>query len=300
MTTMTSVLIYSKFHGGNFSIMAPQPPPPSTDGTPPHYVSGQPIPRSFIRKSNRLDPSSAAQVYRLNASTIAKTGDGVNMSEAATLRYVRQHTSIPVPEVFESYVHPETGYPCIIMEYIEGKTLDEVWSAYSGEEKERVIGQLKGYIGQLRSIEAQKIGTVDCGRVHDQFFEDNDEPGMVGPFDGVDAFHEKLIMLLESKGEKSKKKIMEHFLSKVSKGKGYRIMLTHNDIVARNIIVKGDTICAIVDWELAGFFPEYWEYCSAMHWADPRSPFEREVGFDAVLDLYPKELTYMRRLWELF
>lgn len=243
--------------------MASQPPP-SMDGSPSHYVSGQPIPRSFIRKSNRLDPTSAAQVYRLNASTIAKTGDGVNMSEAATLRYVRQHTSIPVPEVFESYIHPETGYPCIIIEYIERKTLNEMWSAYSSGEKERVIGQLKRYIRQLRLVEAQQIGMVDRGRVQDQFFEDNDEPGIAGPYDGIDAFHKKLIMILESKGEMSKKKIMEQFLSEVSKGKRYKIMLTHNNIVARNIIMKGDIVCAIVDWELAGFFSKYWEYCSVV------------------------------------
>lgn len=279
--------------------MASQPLP-STDGSPPYYVSGQPIPRSFIRKSNRLDPSFAAQVYRLNASTIAKTGDGVNMSEAATLRYVRQHTSIPVPEVFESYIHPETGHPCIIMEYIEGKTLDEEWSTYSGEEEKKVIGQLKGYIGQLRSIDAQKIGTVDGGRVQDQFFDDDDEPRMVGPFDDVDASHEGLMMVLELKGKESKKKIMEQFSSEVSKRKGYKIMLTHNDIVARNVMVKGDNVCAIVDWELAGFFPEYWEYCSAVSRADPGSHFEREVGFDAVLESYPEELAYMKRLWEPF
>ncbi len=110
-----------------------------------------------------------------------------------------------------------------------------------------MIGQLKGYVGQLRSIEAQNIGTVDGGRVRDQFFDDDDEPGMVGPFDGVDAFHERLIMVLESKGKDSKKKIMEHFSSEVSKGKGYRILLTHNDIVTRNVMVKGDNVCAIVD-----------------------------------------------------
>lgn len=96
----------------------------------------------------------------------------------------------------------------------------------------------------------------DGGRVQDQFFDDDNEPGMVGPFDGVDAFHEGLIMVLDLKWKKSKKKIMEQFSSEVSKGKGYRIMLTHNDIVARNVMVKGDNVCAIVDWELAGFFPD--------------------------------------------
>lgn len=106
-------------------------------------------------------------------------------------------------------------------------------------------------------IEAQKIRTLDYERVHDQFFEDNDEPGIVGLFDGMDAFHKKLIMLLKSKGEKSKKKIIEHFLGEMSKKKGYKILLMHNNIVAQNIIVKGDGIYAIVDWKLAKFFLEY-------------------------------------------
>lgn len=141
---------------------------------------------------------------------------------------------------------------------------------------------------------------MDGGRVQDQFFDDDDEPRMVGPFDDVDASHEGLMMVLELKGKESKKKIMEQFSSEVSKRKGYKIMLTHNDIVARNVMVKGDNVCAIVDWELAGFFPEYWEYCSAVSWADPESPFEREVGFDAVLESYPDEVTYMKRLWEPF
>lgn len=77
-------------------------------------------------------------------------------------------------------------------------------------------------------------------------------------------------------------------------------MLTHNDIVAPNVIVKGDNVYAIVDWELAGVFPEYWEYCSAVSWADSESPFEREVGFNAVLETFPEELTNMRYLWDLF
>lgn len=39
-----------------------------------------------------------------------------------------------------------------------------------------MIGQLKGYIGELRLKEAQKVGTVNGGRVQDQFFDDDDDP----------------------------------------------------------------------------------------------------------------------------
>lgn len=106
-------------------------------------------------------------------------------------------------------------------------------------------------------IEAQKIRTLNYERVHDLFFKDNDKPRIVGPFDDMDAFHKKLIMLLKSKREKSKKKIIEHFLGEMSKRKRYKILLMHNNIVAQNIIMKGDSICAIMDWKLAKFFLEY-------------------------------------------
>lgn len=37
-------------------------------------------------------------------------------------------------------------------------------------------------------------------------------------------------------------------------------MFTHGDLSPRNIIVLNDKIVGIVDWEEAGWFPEYWEY----------------------------------------
>jgi hypothetical protein len=35
-------------------------------------------------------------------------------------------------------------------------------------------------------------------------------------------------------------------------------------ILHRNILVEGETITAILDWEFAGWYPQYWEYTSAM------------------------------------
>lgn len=88
---------------------------------------------------------------------------------------------------------------------------------------------------------------------------------MVKLFNNMDAFHKKLIILIELKREKSKKKIMEQFLSKVSKRKRYKIILTHNNIMVQNIIIKHNIICVIIDWELMGFFSKYWEYFSAVY-----------------------------------
>ena len=40
----------------------------------------------------------------------------------------------------------------------------------------------------------------------------------------------------------------------------HRIILTHGDLQPRNILVQGNKVSGIIDWELRGWYPEYWEY----------------------------------------
>ncbi|KAF8510034.1 hypothetical protein JB92DRAFT_2728827 [Gautieria morchelliformis] len=49
------------------------------------------------------------------------------------------------------------------------------------------------------------------------------------------------------------------------------VFFSHGDLLPRNIIVDGSTITAIVDWESAGFYPEYLEYCqmNSRDWMTP-------------------------------
>ena len=37
--------------------------------------------------------------------------------------------------------------------------------------------------------------------------------------------------------------------------------LTQGDLLPHNILVDGSKITAIIDWETAGYYPEFWEYC---------------------------------------
>ncbi|CAG8285396.1 unnamed protein product [Penicillium nalgiovense] len=45
----------------------------------------------------------------------------------------------------------------------------------------------------------------------------------------------------------------------------HAIVFTHGDLNPRNILAENGKITGIVDWENAGFFPEYWEY-TKMHY----------------------------------
>ena len=55
----------------------------------------------------------------------------------------------------------------------------------------------------------------------------------------------------------------------LSEHKNYQIVFTHGDLRQQNIVVKEGVVTGIIDWELAGRYPEYWEYCRALcvwHW----------------------------------
>ncbi|KAI1667871.1 Phosphotransferase enzyme family protein [Pyrenophora tritici-repentis] len=43
------------------------------------------------------------------------------------------------------------------------------------------------------------------------------------------------------------------------------IVFTHGDLKPNNIIVKDGRMTAIIDWEMLGWYPEYWEFVKAFY-----------------------------------
>lgn len=65
-------------------------------------------------------------VYYLDDTTVVKAGDVVRMAEAEAMRFVREKTSVTVPEVFNAYVDNNNGQGYIIMERVKGDCLRDV------------------------------------------------------------------------------------------------------------------------------------------------------------------------------
>jgi len=65
-------------------------------------------------------------------------------------------------------------------------------------------------------------------------------------------------------------------------------VFTHGDLNPFNIFVRGDEVTAIIDWECAGWFPNYWEYTSA--WYGNLTRTEWQENLSKFLDAFPAEL----------
>jgi thiamine kinase-like enzyme len=65
-------------------------------------------------------------------------------------------------------------------------------------------------------------------------------------------------------------------------------VFTHADLSPFNILLLGDKVVGIIDWELSGWYPHYWEYTSA--WLSSVTRTEWQGSIDKFLDPFPKEL----------
>lgn len=175
------------------------------------------------------------------------------------MQYVANNTSIPVPKV--QRVWRADGATFITMDFVPGEELHSAWHIMSKVTKRWVVAQLKGYFDQLRALKPSIQGSVMS--VTGGPLRDGSRVGLqpFGPFHSHDDFHQFL------RGTWP----LETFETTVncdqivnSHRQNYTTKFTHGDFAPRNVMVKSDgTITAIIDWDSAGWFPEYWEYTKA-------------------------------------
>ncbi|KAH9971223.1 kinase-like domain-containing protein [Lactifluus volemus] len=196
------------------------------------------------------------------------------------MEYIARNTTIPVPRVQDIFIINQTTY--IIMDYINGLEFSQ--KALSVEQRERIIEELKGYIAQMRALKPTRPGRVeaaDGSGVSDSRLWGSPPP----PFESVEKFHSRLGHDFILKLDKHRNAWPQF---QAMGNRQYCTKFTHSDIAPRNILVNNGKIAAIIDWETAGWYPEYWEYtCWAL--SNRGSPQWGEL-VEEVLEIHLDEL----------
>ncbi|KAI0202604.1 kinase-like domain-containing protein [Astrocystis sublimbata] len=222
------------------------PPPPRQ---PAPYPEGDIIYRCHKRYVVRHD--NKVTKYITHPDGMGATD---HPNEATALRFVKANTTIPVPEVLDS------DWDRITFEYIEGQTLQQAWPVLTPDQRSEILDQLRDYIAQLRALKGTKLGRLNGQGVV--------VPSIMmrsgGPFDDLAAFHEWLVR--PPKRSKSQSIYWGQITTQLKAE--FSIVFTHGDIAARNIIVSDGKIVALLDWEFAGWYPEYWDYVFTLNGLD--------------------------------
>ncbi|CZR60223.1 uncharacterized protein PAC_10119 [Phialocephala subalpina] len=257
---------------------------------------------------------------------IIKYGSGVSVVEGENMLFVSRETTIPVPRVYaiytateiSSYTNTRVESNYIVMEYLEGETLDFEWGLLSAQQKDRISAQLREHMNQLRSIPSPgyygsigRRGLLDC-----IFWTGNDACAPLdGPFDTEHALNEAMrSKFIYNNLSPAKAEFYRRAFPVVLKG--HAPTFTHGDFQRKNIIIKrispavsvdastgvehlnleDDTFdLAIIDWENSGWYPDYWESAIALfacgRWSD-----DWHVWVGKSLELFLNEYAWMQML----
>ncbi|OAX78622.1 hypothetical protein ACJ72_07068 [Emergomyces africanus] len=191
-----------------------------------------------------------SKVVRLGKDRVVKSAPDLRIQEADTLRFIAANTTIPVPKVHD--VHWKDGkVAAIVMDYMPGQQLDKAWANMNHDQKLSVTRELHGYVSQLRNLKGDYIGGLNHGKAIIGKYVTIE----CGPFNSEKLFNEFLVSDISPKAPEMLLHYARHALDD-----NHEIVFTHSDLAPRNILVNEGRITAILDWELAGWYPEYYEY----------------------------------------
>ncbi|KAE8154390.1 kinase-like domain-containing protein [Aspergillus avenaceus] len=202
----------------------------------------------------RVLHSLALRSVTVHGEQVIKSGPDLYGHEASNLKYIAANTTIPVPRVHKVEQGGDGKTKKIYMDYMPGKPLNKAWPEMTEDQKQSVASDLRNYVEQLRNLKGTYIGAANRGQaVIGKFVAHGG-----GPFDNESQFNQFLFSRILPKVPDT----FRYHATKTFKT-NHEIVFTHSDLAPRNILVDGGQVTAILDWEFAGWYPEYWEYVKA-------------------------------------
>lgn len=215
-----------------------------------------------------------APVYRITSDAVAKRVDNIDQTEAYTMQYVSERTTIPVPtirRVLPSHSDPESHW--IIMDYVRGQTLFRCWSGLRWWKKLYIIWTLRRYIRELHRLPLSDPDTPGPIDGHGRPLRCH---GLPFPYTGAGPF--------ASFRELAGWFDYQQYCHRVRLHRGWGVLhwscppfpqatepplvLCHGDLHHRNILLDEAGRVWLVDWGNAGVYPPWWEYVHAAIWKD--------------------------------
>lgn len=227
--------------------------------------------------------SRTGSVLMLTKNLCVKYGRRIDLIEAQTMVFVARHTTIPVPTVHLAFVHKGSTY--ILMERIHGQPVGKNWVQRSPASKLTVLENLKELVLQMRSLHTNNslISSVNGGSLYDPRMPSSS--GRFGPFKSVQEFHSYLRNGIQAHSNHDAD-ITNLITLHVQDWKAPTF--THGDLSSLNILVRGNDVVGIIDWETAGWYPSYWEYTTACQ-VNPQNSFWR-AEIEEFLEAIPDAL----------
>jgi len=147
------------------------------------------------------------------------------------------------------------------MKLLPGSPLTDAWTIMSEGARLRTRQELHDFLDELRAVPPPKrvyIGSCTGGPAFDHRLN-NGLP--CGPFASESDFNNFLVAPV---ARCPRKELVPYYRQRLADG--HEIVFTHADLCGDHILVEpaSGQITGIIDWEMAGWWPAYWEYIKSL------------------------------------
>lgn len=190
--------------------------------------------------------------------------------------FASQWVGVRVPKIYALYRDDDGGDGnVIVMERIRGaQNLQDRWATLNNDEKNIISTRLREIVVRMRAV-ASPNGTycsLDNKPLRDTLFwtgREEESLGCDGPFTTEQDLNNALIKKCRASAVmKGKADLYDASLPVVFRD--HAPVLTHGDLQRKNIMllhtstdtttIMSSTEIVILDWEFAGWYPNYWEF----------------------------------------
>ncbi|VDC02917.1 unnamed protein product [Peniophora sp. CBMAI 1063] len=222
--------------------------------------------------SSRIDLEKP--VARFEPGVLIKYGRD-REEEVRVLKFIYEKLSFRTPRVLyhppyrgipslSPFVYEASGVWYFLMDELPGVSLDGVIDDMTLEQLDHVADQLSCLLTELRGFTSTSIGSVTGGPFRNVFF-----PWPYTPESSWSSVEEYISYYQDLLSEYCAPDYVDDLLACLPRDAC--VHLVHGDLLPRNILVSGSTITGILDWEYAGYYPDFWEYARMQHrgWKSP-------------------------------
>ncbi|KFY46198.1 hypothetical protein V495_02610 [Pseudogymnoascus sp. VKM F-4514 (FW-929)] len=183
--------------------------------------------------------------------TVVKSGRKIHLDEKDALDLAAE-LNIPAPRAYGACTASD-GVVSIRMDFIEGESLEDLWPNMSEIDRQDICRQLQKILTTMQSVES-KTGVI--GSCNGGPFRECRRMGEYtgGPFQDEAGFNNYVTKLIGTTPTEINNALRSQLRT------DHRIVFAHGDLSQHNIIIKDMKIAGLIDWEFAGWFPEFWEY----------------------------------------
>lgn len=209
---------------------------------------------------------------------VMKVGRDVDLDHLCTMEYIKNAApAVPIPEIHGALEVPNSNLKFIIMSRAPGQPLSTLWDTLDIEQKKAIQKKLDSHMIRLRHItpppvteENAVLGGGEPRRCK--------KPGPIRIEKEPIANEKQFNSWLTAHRRKSfYSEMIQSFMDTE-----HELVMTHGDLNPRHVMVVPQVsstaeplrISAILDWEMCGLYPEYWEYIKALSGIAPNPELE--------------------------